>query len=112
MADRYAKPVGGTHTAMVPQWSKDVRPSAQALVVGPPPGHDVTGDIRAVEMLVDDSDGHRTFFGYVRISKEAAQAMADEDGGWVEIGFLTPRLMPWSHVEYVALVEDEGVDRA
>lgn len=111
MNDEYANHLPQAHTSHVPGWAKRVNPHGQAVVIGPPP-NDPTGEIRSVEMLVvDDERFGRVFYGYIRIPKEAAQEMADADGGWVEVGFCTPQLIPWSNLVYSAL-DTERTDRA
>ena len=101
MSDERAEFEPNAWVTVVPAWAKATMPWAVPRVIGPPPGHDLTGDIRAVEMLIDDS-GPRKFRGYLRIPRDVAQRMADGDGGWVEIAMWTPVLMPWSAIAFSA----------
>jgi hypothetical protein len=56
--------------------------------------------IGSIEMLRGIEDDQPIFYGYVHITAEDAQALADAGGGVMEIGSVTSVLAPWSALLY------------
>jgi hypothetical protein len=79
-----------------------------AQVIGPPPGMGDT--IGSIEMLRGIEDDQPIFYGYVHITAEDAQALADAGGGVMEIGSVTSVLAPWSAMLYQHFEIPFGMD--
>lgn len=111
MGDRYARWAPEAHVGMVPPWAEETYPHLTKRIIGPPRGHEVTGDIRAVEMLTGVEDGQPVVAAFLRIPREVAQRMADQDGGWVHLSTMSSVVFPFSMAAYVALDGPARPDR-
>lgn len=102
MTDEIAYHEPNARTTIVPKWAEETQPWLDKVVIGPPKGHEVTGDIRAVEMLMGEDDGQPVRQAFLRIPQEVAQRMADNDGGWVQMGMIANFVVPFYMTVYTA----------
>ncbi len=105
---KYAMALPNSQPGPVPEWAKRARSYLDPMIIGPPPSF-TEDEIGSIEMLCGVEDGYPQFYGYVHITAEDAQALADAGGGYVEIGSMTKVLNPWSAMLYRHHEPGEGV---
>lgn len=73
----------------------------ERIVVGPPPGHDLTGDIRSIEALVSRSELGTRFSTRWVVTPEEAERLKNGEPLWVTQW--SSRMVPFD----VAMMEPE-----
>lgn len=87
------KPLNPT---LVPEFVKPFY-NGEAVVIGPPLGHEIDGDIRAVEIFVDDTpDMGQAFRGYIKLDKEELLELAERESVFLEFSIYSEGLPPFS----------------
>lgn len=86
----------------VPIEDGDVWPGARRLVIGPPVGHELTGDIRPVEALVESSPQYGTVFRCKIQLEPGDLERLQANGGVFWVSQMSPRMVPWD----VAIAEE------
>jgi hypothetical protein len=100
---QYADYLPDSQPTNVPDFAANTRPWLDRKVWKAPLGQE--DHVSAIEMLSgwEDTGAHSQpiQYGYMRITGEDAQHLAARGGGFVEIGFVTSTLYPWSAVLYM-----------
>lgn len=73
----------------------EILPGGERVVFGPPPGHDLTGEIRAVEMCVRHVEALNTRVISARCVLEPGDLEALQAGGAVWVHFYGGQLLPF-----------------
>lgn len=85
----------------------EILPGSRRIVVGPPPGHDLTGDIRAAEVCVHTSEALGVPVLSARCVLEPGDLEALQAGGAVWVHFYGGQMLPFD-VDVIGPTPERG----